>query len=119
MKAIYDFSRGTRGAVASSRGKTRVTIYLDNEIVSAFKIESERTGKGYQTLINEALAQSVGAAEAPLTAARLRKILREERETLLAALRAALIEGEQSGSSKPFDFEAFVVRKRKPKRKTL
>jgi antitoxin ParD1/3/4 len=44
--------------------------------------------------------------------------LLEEREARIAALRAALIEGEKSGSSKPFDFEAFIARKRKQKRKT-
>jgi antitoxin ParD1/3/4 len=38
--------------------------------------------------------------------------LLEERETRLAALRAALIEGEQSGPSTSFDFEAFLARKR-------
>jgi antitoxin ParD1/3/4 len=38
--------------------------------------------------------------------------LLEEQETKLAALRAALIEGEQSGLSSPFDFEAFIARKR-------
>lgn len=36
----------------------------------------------------------------------------EEREAKLAALRAALIEGEQSGASTPFNFEAFIARKR-------
>jgi antitoxin ParD1/3/4 len=40
--------------------------------------------------------------------------LLEEQEATLAALRAALIEGEQSGPSIPFDFEAFIVRKRGP-----
>jgi antitoxin ParD1/3/4 len=30
----------------------------------------------------------------------------------LAALRAALVEGGQSGTSTPFDFEAFIARKR-------
>jgi antitoxin ParD1/3/4 len=30
----------------------------------------------------------------------------------MAALRAALIEGEESGQSTPFDFEAFIARKR-------
>jgi Arc/MetJ-type ribon-helix-helix transcriptional regulator len=30
----------------------------------------------------------------------------------LTALRAALIEGEQSGLSTPFDFDAFLARKR-------
>ena len=38
--------------------------------------------------------------------------LLEEQEAKLAALRAALIEGEQSGASTPFDFEAFIARKR-------
>jgi antitoxin ParD1/3/4 len=38
--------------------------------------------------------------------------LLEEQETRLAALRAALIEGEESGSATPFDMEAFIARKR-------
>jgi antitoxin ParD1/3/4 len=44
--------------------------------------------------------------------------LLEERKAKLTALRAALIEGEQSGPSTPFDFEAFVARKRNEKPKT-
>ena len=51
------FSRGKRGAVISSHGKTRITIYLDDAIVERFKAD-RATGKGYQTLINEALAQT-------------------------------------------------------------
>jgi antitoxin ParD1/3/4 len=38
--------------------------------------------------------------------------LLEEHEAKLAALRAALIEGEQSGQSLPFDIEKFVARMR-------
>jgi len=38
--------------------------------------------------------------------------LLEEQEAKLEALRAALVEGEQSGPSNPFDFEAFIERKR-------
>ena len=43
--------------------------------------------------------------------------LLEEREAKLTALRAALVEGEESGPSTPFDFEAFIARKRKAKSK--
>ena len=38
--------------------------------------------------------------------------LLEEHETKVEALRHALIEGEQSGSTTPFDFNAFITRKR-------
>jgi antitoxin ParD1/3/4 len=38
--------------------------------------------------------------------------LLEEQEVKLAALRAALIEGERSGPSTPFDFDAFIAGKR-------
>ena len=43
--------------------------------------------------------------------------LLEERETQLAALRSALMEGENSGAADPFDFDAFVARKRAEFRK--
>ena len=39
--------------------------------------------------------------------------LLEQQETALAALRAALIEGEQSGASTPFDIEGFIAKKRR------
>ena len=38
--------------------------------------------------------------------------LLEEHEAKLAALRGALIAGEQSGPSTPFDFDAFIAGKR-------
>ena len=40
--------------------------------------------------------------------------LLEEHEMKIETLRAALVEGEQSGASTPFDFEAFIARKRRP-----
>lgn len=45
--------------------------------------------------------------------------LLEEREARLTGLRAALIEGEKSGPSTPFDFEAFIARKRNKKPKAV
>jgi len=38
--------------------------------------------------------------------------LLEAQETQLAALRAALVEGEQSGEPEEFDFDAFVAAKK-------
>ncbi len=78
MKKVYDFSKGKRGAVIPTTGKTRITIYMDDAILSRFKARSEKTGKGYQTLINEALKAYLGLAEQPVTQELVRKIVREE-----------------------------------------
>lgn len=78
MKKVYDFSKAKRGAVIPATGKTRITIYLDDEIVQRFKAKSEKTGKGYQTLINEALSMHLGLNEEALTPEVVRKIVREE-----------------------------------------
>ena len=78
MKKEYDFSKAKRGAVVSSAGKTRITIYLDDEIVRQFKLKSEKSGKGYQTLINEALKVHTRLSEEALTPDIVRKIVREE-----------------------------------------
>jgi uncharacterized protein (DUF4415 family) len=78
MKKQYDFSKGKRGAVIPTPGKTRITIYLDDDIVQGFKKQSEKTGKGYQTLINEALKAHLGLKQKTLTAELVRRIVREE-----------------------------------------
>jgi uncharacterized protein (DUF4415 family) len=67
MKAEYDFSRGRRGPAISTEGKTRMTIYLDNWILESLEEQSARTGTGYQTLINNALAQSLGQCDVAVT----------------------------------------------------
>ncbi|MGH7887336.1 MAG: BrnA antitoxin family protein [Candidatus Binatia bacterium] len=78
MKKEYDFSKGKRGAVVPQAGKTRITIYLDDTIVKSFKAQSEKSGKGYQTLINDALNAYLELKEISLTAEVVRKIVREE-----------------------------------------
>ena len=78
MKKEYDFSKAKRGAVLPTEGKTRITMYLDDVVLERFKSLSEKAGKGYQTLINEALRAHLGVDETPLTATALRRILREE-----------------------------------------
>ena len=78
MKKEYDFSKAKRGAVLPTEGKTRITIYLDDVVIERFKTLSEKSGKGYQTLVNEALRAHLGVADAPLTVSAFRRILREE-----------------------------------------
>ena len=49
MLEEYDFSKGKRGSVIPQRGKTRITIFIDTEILEWFGDEAEREGRGYQT----------------------------------------------------------------------
>jgi hypothetical protein len=77
MDREYDFSEGKRGAVIASPGKTRITIMLDDDIIEAFKNKAEVSGRGYQTMINEALRQSLDPESAPVTLRGLRKVLDE------------------------------------------
>ena len=78
MKREYNFSRGKRGAVIPQVGKTRITIYLDYGVLERFKAQSQKTGKGYQTLINAALNSYLGLTATPVTEEMVRRIVREE-----------------------------------------
>jgi hypothetical protein len=55
-----------------------MTIYLDEEILRSFRAMSEKTGKGYQTLLDEALNAYLGANDEILRPELVRKIVREE-----------------------------------------
>jgi len=66
MLEEYDFSRGKRGAVITPRGKTRITIYIDTDILDWFRDEAEREGRGYQTEINQALRNYVKQDKRPI-----------------------------------------------------
>ena len=81
MRDEYDFSKGKRGAVIASPGKTRITIMLDDEVIEAFRARADSAGAGYQTLINAALREAVLGEkdkQKPITVATLRRVLREE-----------------------------------------
>lgn len=79
MKDEYDFSQGKRGALLPSKGKTRITIYLDDTTLEAFRSRAEESGTGYQTLINEALKDYLAQnSEKPITESVLRRVLKEE-----------------------------------------
>ncbi len=78
MKKEYDFSQGKRGPVLRQKGKTRITIYLDDEVLDAFRDRADRAGSGYQTMINQALREYLGKSAPALDERTLRKVLREE-----------------------------------------
>jgi uncharacterized protein (DUF4415 family) len=79
MKREYDFSKARRGAVVSiPKGKTRITIRLDDEVLAWFRVQVERAGGGsYQSLINDVLRQHMRHAKEPLEKT-LRRVIREE-----------------------------------------
>lgn len=81
MRKEYDFSRAKRGpVVAVPKGKIRITIRLDEDVVAWFKNQVRRAGGGnYQSLINAALREHIRGAAEPLEAT-LRRVLREELE---------------------------------------
>ena len=74
------------------------------------KNTSLNLGDHFWSFVEAKVAEGRYASASDVVRAGLR--LLEEQEAKLAALRAALIEGEQSGPSTPFDFEAFLARKR-------
>ena len=79
-----DFSKGARGAVIASHGKTRVTIMLDDDVIEAFRARAEKAGSGYQTMINQALRQSLDPESAPVTLADLRRLIGAEKPNKIA-----------------------------------
>lgn len=84
MPKDHDFSTAKRAKDVphlarlqkQAKGKTRITIMLDNDVLAAFRARAEAEGIGYQTLINLTLRQA--ATSGPVDEATLRRVLREE-----------------------------------------
>lgn len=68
------------GGKPVSSGKVRVNMYLDAEIVAYFKVQAG--GRGYQTLINQTLRESIRHQNLEEI---LRRVIREELEELSVA----------------------------------
>jgi len=81
MKKEYEFKNAKRGAVIKTKGKTRITIYLDDNVIETFRKMADETGTGYQTMINEVLREYLDKSTGPLDEETLRRILREELHT--------------------------------------
>lgn len=79
MNKEYDFSKGKRGPVIMApKGKTRITIRLDDDVLDWFRQQVHSAGGGnYQTLINMALREYMNSKKEPLEDT-LRHVIREE-----------------------------------------
>ncbi|MEQ8694607.1 MAG: BrnA antitoxin family protein [Gammaproteobacteria bacterium] len=84
MRDSYDFSKAKKAKDVphlsklrkEAKGKTRITIMLDNDVLESYRKRADKEGTGYQTLINKTLRESSGSK--PVDAKTLRKIIREE-----------------------------------------
>ena len=77
MLEEYDFSKGKRGAVISPKGKTRITIFIDTDVLDWFRDEAEREGRGYQTEINQAFRNYIKQDKRPIQEI-VREVVRKE-----------------------------------------
>jgi len=61
MKREYNFANAKRGpAIPVPKGKSRVTIPLDEDVLDWFRQQVNRAGGGnYQSLINDALWEHI------------------------------------------------------------
>jgi uncharacterized protein (DUF4415 family) len=78
MKKEYNFENAKRGKVVPTKGKTRVTMYLDTDILDDFRARADKAGYGYQTMINEALREYLAKSGKPLDETVIRQVIREE-----------------------------------------
>jgi uncharacterized protein (DUF4415 family) len=78
MKVEYDLDQAKRGAIVPQSGKTRITIYIDDDVLEEFRDRSDAEGKGYQTIMNQALREFLGKSQEPLNVDTLRRVLQEE-----------------------------------------
>lgn len=74
-RSVKDFPELER-LQEEARGKTRITIMLDNMVLDAFKAMAADESIGYQTLINRTLRKSLD--KKPLDEESLRRVVREE-----------------------------------------
>lgn len=79
MKTVDDFSKAKRGAIVpAAKGKSRITIRIDDDILEWFREQVNASGGGnYQTMINTALREHIANRTVSLEKT-LRRVIREE-----------------------------------------
>ena len=77
MKDSYDFLNAKRGPIIDPEGKTRVTVWVDDDVLAAFRSLAVQEDKGYQALMNDALRLHNRDSTDPITMESLRRVLRE------------------------------------------
>ena len=87
MRTNYDFSQAPRAkdvphltalrTKSKAASKTRISILVDAEVIAAFRARAEAQGRGYQTLMNDALRAALDPDAAPVTISILRALLDE------------------------------------------
>lgn len=88
MRTEYDFSKGKRGAAIPQKGKTRISIFIDNNILDEFRARAQKAGTGYQTMMNDALRKYLSETDHPITEQTLRQVLRQELPEYLRGLKS-------------------------------
>jgi uncharacterized protein (DUF4415 family) len=80
MKRYDDFSQAKRGTVVPvPKGKTRITIRIDEDILDWFRDQVNAAGGGnYQTMINNVLREYVQRRDVISFEKTLRRVIREE-----------------------------------------
>jgi len=79
MREEYDFSNAKRGPIIPHKTKkTRITIYIDDEILDAFRRLANEQQRGYQPMINEALKEYLEKSRITVHEGMLRRVIREE-----------------------------------------
>src|SRR2546422_10712255 len=86
MRAEYYYYQGTRCEVTTQKGQTRISIFIDNHVLDEFRARAQKSGTGYQTMMNDALRKYLSETDQPVTEKTLRQVLRQEMPEYLRGL---------------------------------
>jgi predicted nucleotidyltransferase len=97
MSTLHDPSNTQRGPVVTiPPGKIRITIRIDDDVLTWFKEQVNLAGGGsYQTLMNQALRKFIESETEPIEST-LRRVIREELKT--APLKKDSPDADQQGT---------------------